>query len=191
MKTAFAAALLSLCLSAQAFYVLIDAGPAAWLEGHKVEQVSVELFNGDPAIPGELARSRQPFDFENLKAVNGQIVAMTTSEIAARDAAEAQAAAEAAAQANLYADPQPAIFVPRYSGDVTNVVGLSQLLVDDATDELVALDETGSPEHTIQQKREQNAARKAEKDALKAKAVGAKNDKEKQAALMEAVFGIK
>ena len=99
MKTAFAAALLSLCLSAQAFYVLIDAGPAAWLDGHKVEQVSVELFNGDPAIPGELARSRQPFDAANLKAVNGQIVAMTEAEISARDAAEAQAAQEAAEQA--------------------------------------------------------------------------------------------
>lgn len=98
MKTAFAAALLSLCLSAQAFYILIDAGPAAWLEGHKVEQVSVELFNGDPVIPGELARSRQPFD-ANLKAVDGQIVAMTEAEIAARDFAEAQAAQEAAEQA--------------------------------------------------------------------------------------------
>ena len=133
MKTAFAAALLSLCLSAQAFYILIDAGPAAWLAGHRVEQVSVELFNGDPAIPGELARSRQPFDAANLKAVNGQIVAMTEAEIVARDEAEAQAAQEAAAeqaaQASLPATFETGIAVTNSAGhwvqfvpDGTNVV---------------------------------------------------------------------
>ena len=85
----------------------------------------------------------------------------TLSQQAELDAFHAAAAAQAAAEAAQYADPQPAVFLPRFSGDITNVVGLSQALVDDATDEIVAVDETGSPEHTLAQKREQNAARKA------------------------------
>lgn len=145
MKIAIVAAYLSLCLSAQAFYVLIDAGPAAWLEGHKVEQVSVELFNGDPAIPGELARSRQPFDAANLKAVNGQLVAMTEAEIAARDFAEAQAAQEAAEQAALMAT-LPATFETGIA--VTNSAGHWVQFVPDGTNvfaETLAIQVSQSP----------------------------------------------
>ena len=67
---------------------------------------------------------------------------------AAWDAAESAKAETAAAAAEQYADPQPAVFAPRFRGSITNVVGLSQILVDDETGLPVALDETGSPEHT-------------------------------------------
>ena len=87
------------------------------------------------------------------------------AEVAAQEAADAAAQAQAEEAAAAYADPQPAVFVPRFSGSITNVVGLSQILVDDATDEPVVLDETGSPEHTIAQKEAQNAERGAARAA--------------------------
>ena len=86
----------------------------------------------------------------------------TAGQIEAQEAADAadQAQAEAdAAEAAQYADPEPAVFAPRFRGSITNVVGLSQILVDD---------ETGSPEHTTKQKDDQNAAAKADRAAAKA-----------------------
>lgn len=78
-----------------------------------------------------------------------------------------KAASVAAAEAAQYADPQPTVFLPRFSGDITNVVGLSQALVDADTGEIVAVDETGSPEHTLAQKQAQANARKAKVAAAK------------------------
>ena len=105
----------------------------------------------------------------------------TAEEIAARDA---QAVAEQNAiqeQAALYADPEPTVFVPRYDGDLSNVVGQSQILVDADTGEVVAVDETGSPEHTKDQKQAQLDARNAKKaastEAIRA-AKEAKTDKD-------------
>ena len=95
----------------------------------------------------------------------------TAGQIEAQEAADAadQAQAEAdAAEAAQYADPEPAVFAPRFRGSITNVVGLSQILVDDETGLPVALDETGSPEHTTKQKDDQNAAAKADRAAAKA-----------------------
>ena len=86
---------------------------------------------------------------------------MTQSELEARDA---EKAAEQTA-ASQYADVQPAVYVPRFKGTLTNVVGLSQQFVDDDTDEPVFVDETGSPEHTQAQKQAQHDARKAERAA--------------------------
>mgnify|MGYP003591752337 CR=1 FL=1 len=91
----------------------------------------------------------------------------TDEEVAAREAVEA---AQQAANANYeaaYGDPQPAVMVPRVGDAITNVVGESQLFVDDATGELFAVDETGSPEHTIAQKQVQAAARAQKRDAAK------------------------
>ena len=90
----------------------------------------------------------------------------TEAEWTAREAAEAQAAQEAAEQAALYVDPQPAVFVPRVSGTITNVVGESQVFVDD-TGEVFAVDETGSPEHTLAQKAAQDSARRGKVAAAK------------------------
>ena len=87
---------------------------------------------------------------------------------AAWDAAESAKAEADDAAAEQYADPQPAVFAPRFRGSITNVVGLSQILVDDETGLPVALDETGSPEHTTKQKDDQNAAAKADRAAAKA-----------------------
>ena len=99
---------------------------------------------------------------------------MTEKELADR-AAEKAAEQEAAAQ---YADVQPAVYVPRFKGALTNVVGLSQIMVDDDTDETVATDETGSPEHTQAQKQAQHDARKAERAAsLAAVKTASKNGK--------------
>ncbi len=81
------------------------------------------------------------------------------------DAAEAAKAEAEAAAAAQYADVQPVIFVPRFKGALTNVVGLSQEFVDDETGEAVFVDETGSPEHTQSQKEAQHAARKAQRAA--------------------------
>ena len=77
----------------------------------------------------------------------------------------AKAALTAASVAAQYADVQPAVFVPRFKGSLTNVVGLSQQFVDDDTGESVFVDETGSPEHTQAQKEAQHAARKAQRAA--------------------------
>lgn len=97
----------------------------------------------------------------------------TPAEQSAREAAEAEQAAAQEAHDALYADPQPAVMVPRISGTLTNVVGESQILVDAETGEVFALDETGSPEHTISQKQAQNAEREVRKAAArKAKAHG-------------------
>lgn len=183
MKTAFAAALLSLCLSAQAFYILIDAGPAAWLEGHKVEQVSVELSNGDPAIPGELARSRQPFD-TNIKAVDGKIVAMTEAEIAAEAAAKADADALAAAQASLPQTSETGFAVLDENGHWVELEPTGYGLP------IIGVQVSNSP-LTPEERAAMKAERKAAHAALKSAALAAKKDKDKIAALMEAVFGIK
>lgn len=185
MKTAFAAALLSLCLSAQAFYILVDAGPAAWLEGNRVEQVSVELSNGDPAIPGELARSRQPFDAANIKAVDGQIVAMAEAEVAARDAAEAQAAMDAAEEAAL-----PQVFP---TGIATlDDEGHHIELVPDMVDGVVVPVQISNSPITVKDREAMKAAAvavraqaKAEKAALKAEVKDAKNDKAKLVAILK------
>ena len=85
----------------------------------------------------------------------------TASEIAADAQAKADAAAAYAANLALYADPQPAVFVPRVGATITEIVGQSQIFVDSATSELFAVDETGSPEHTLAQKQKQADARKA------------------------------
>ena len=82
---------------------------------------------------------------------------MTQEEMEARDAEQA----EAEAQASQYADTQPANYAPRVSGSLTNKVGESQLFVDDDTGEVFAVDETGSPEHTVEQKQAQRAAQKS------------------------------
>ena len=115
----------------------------------------------------------------------------TEAEWTAREAAEAQAAQEAAAQAALYVDPQPAVFVPRISGTITNVVGESQVFVDD-TGEVFAVDETGSPEHTLKQKQAQADARKAIIATAKtAKGKGNKlSDIAERVAALEALNGI-
>ena len=89
---------------------------------------------------------------------------MTQSELEARDA---EKAAEQTA-ASQYADVQPANYAPRVSGSLTNKVGDSQLFVDDDTGEVFAVDETGSPEHTVEQKQAQRAARKAKRAAAAA-----------------------
>ena len=187
MKTAFSAALFSLCLSAQAFFILVDAGPSAWLEGTRVEQVSVELSNGDPAIPGELARSRQPFDAANLKAVDGQIVAMTEAEIAARDAAEAQAAQdaaeEAAAQASLPQTSETGYAVLDENGHWVELEPTGDGLP------VIGVQVSNSP-LTPEERAAMKAERKAAKAAIKAAALAAKTDKKKIDVLMEAVFGI-
>lgn len=86
-------------------------------------------------------------------------VALTSQDYA--DIAAQQAAIES--NAALYADPQPAVFLPRISGSLTNIVGLSQAFVDDATDEVVVVDETGSPEKTLAQKQAQRDAQKTER----------------------------
>ena len=183
MKTAFAAALLSLCLSAQAYFILIDAGPAAWLDGHKVEQVSVELFNGDPAIPGELARSRQPFD-ANLKAVDGQIVAMTEAEIDARAAQQAQAEAEAEAAATLPIQSATGFAVLDNDGHWVELEPTGDGLP------VIGVQVSNSP-LTPEERASMKAERKAAHDALKAAAKDKKlNDKGKIALLMKAVFGV-
>lgn len=188
MKIALSAAIFSLCLSAQAFYILVDAGPAAWLDGHKVEQVSVELSNGDPAIENELARSRQPFDAANLKAVGGQIVAMTDAEIAARDAAEAQAAQdaaeEAAAQASLPQTSETGYAVLDENGHWVELEPTGDGLP------VIGVQVSNSP-LTPEERAAMKAERKAAKAAIKANAASAKNANAKIAALMEAVFGIK
>lgn len=99
---------------------------------------------------------------------------MTEKELAAR---AAEKAAEQAS-ASQYADVQPAVYVPRIKGTLTNVVGLSQQFVDDDTGESVFVDETGSPEHTQSQKEAQHAARKAERAAaLAAVKTASKNGK--------------
>ena len=87
--------------------------------------------------------------------------AMNAAERQAVDDAEAQAQAEAA----QYADVQPAVYVPRFKGTLSNVVGLSQEFVDDDTGESVFVDETGSPEHTQAEKQAQHDARKAQRAA--------------------------
>lgn len=150
MKTAFAAALLSLCLSAQAFYILVDAGPAAWLEGNRVEQVSVELSNGDPAIPGELARSRQPFDAANIKAVDGQIVAMADQELDAREAARL----EAEAQAEALRGPAPEVFVPMLDSD-GETVGTARIVVIEGSLAVLASTNSASPQRTWAEQKDQ------------------------------------
>ena len=116
----------------------------------------------------------------------------TEAEWTAREAAEAQAAQEAAEQAALYVDPQPAVFVPRVSGTLTNVVGESQVFVDD-TGEVFAVDETGSPEHTLKQKQAQADARKTIiATAQTAKGKGNKlQDIAERVAALEALNGIK
>ena len=98
----------------------------------------------------------------------------------------------AAEDAALYADPQPAVFVPRISGTITNVVGESQVFVDD-TGEVFAVDETGSPEHTLKQKQAQADARKAIIATAKtAKGKGNKlSDIAERVAALEALNGIK
>ena len=99
---------------------------------------------------------------------------MTTEEIAARDAADAAAQAKDAP----YVDVRPAVYVPRFKGSLTNVVGLSQAFVDDDTDEAVFADETGSPEHTQAEKQAQHDARKAARAAaLAAVETAGKNGK--------------
>ena len=80
---------------------------------------------------------------------------------------EAEAAALAASVSAQYADPQPAVFVPRVGATITEIVGQSQIFVDSATSELFAVDETGSPEHTLAQKQKQADARKAKVAAAK------------------------
>ena len=89
---------------------------------------------------------------------------MTAEEIASRDAADAAAQAKEAP----YVDVQPAVYLPRFKGSLTNVVGLSKEFVDDDTGESVFVDETGSPEHTQEQKQAQHDARKAERTAAAA-----------------------
>jgi len=88
---------------------------------------------------------------------SGEYWVETAQELADHEQTEADAIAEA----ELYADTQPAVFVPRFSGALTNVVGLSQIFVDDDTGEFVEVDETGSPEHTKAQKQAQRDAKKA------------------------------
>ena len=85
--------------------------------------------------------------------------------------------AQRLAQAAAYADMQPAVYVPRFKGALTNLVGLSQEFVDDDTGESVFVDETGSPEHSQSQKEAQHAARKAERAAALAAVENAKNGK--------------
>ena len=118
--------------------------------------------------------------------------AMSAAERQAVDDSEAQAQAEAEAQAALYADPAPVVFVPRVDSTLTNVVGESQVFADSATGDLFAVDETGSPEHTLAQKQAQANARKAKVAAAKkakAKGNGVPALAERVAAL-EALLGI-
>lgn len=85
-----------------------------------------------------------------------------------QEQADWQAAQDAAAQdAEQYADPQPAVFAPRVDSTLTNILGESQILVDAETGAVFALDETGSPEHTMAQKQAQNAARETKKAAAR------------------------
>lgn len=102
-----------------------------------------------------------------------------------RIAAERASAAEAQATAAQYADPQPAVFVPRVSGSITNIVGTSQVFADADTGELFSLDETGSPEHTHAKKEAQKAARDQKKASLKAAVSAAKTDKDKLDAVVK------
>lgn len=94
------------------------------------------------------------------------------------DAAETAKAEADAAAAAQYADPEPAVFVPRVDSSLTTIFGKSKVFQDAETGEIFGLDETGSPEHTISQKREQNAARKAARaSAASAIDAAAKNGK--------------
>jgi len=124
-------------------------------------------------------------------ASNGYAPA-SPAEVEAQEQADALAKAEAAAQAAQYADPQPAVFVPRVAGTITNIVGQSQVFVDGETGEVFALDETGSPEKTLAQKQAQNAARKVKVAAAKtAKAKGnGLNALAERVAALEALNGI-
>jgi len=114
--------------------------------------------------------------------------AMNAAERQAVDDAEAKAEAEAAA----YASPQPVVLVPRVDGSLTNIVGESQIIVDAATGEVLAVDDTGSPKHTLAQKQAQfaaNEAAKAKAKTAKAKGNGLPALAERVAAL-EALNGI-
>lgn len=114
--------------------------------------------------------------------------AMNAAERQAVDDAEAQAQAEAAA----YASPQPVVLVPRVDGSLTNIVGESQIIVDAATGEVLAVDDTGSPKHTLAQKQAQfaaNEAAKAKAKTAKAKGNGLAALAERVAAL-EAMLGV-
>ena len=111
-------------------------------------------------------------------------ISIPQADIDAILAAEAEAAAEAA----QFVDPQPAVFVPRVSGSLTNVVGQSQILVAYDTGIPFAVDETGSPEHTLAMKAAQNAEREAKKAAAReAKASG---QLQRRIAALEALAGI-
>ena len=117
----------------------------------------------------------------------------TSKETATREAAEAAAKAEANALAALYADPEPAVFVPRVGDEITEIVGQSQIFVDAATGEVFALDETGSPEHSLAQKAAQDSARRGKVAAAKtAKGKGnGLNALAERVAALEALNGIK
>jgi hypothetical protein len=68
------------------FYILKDAWTLEGIDGHLVRQEQHDIPNGAPAMDGELARSREPFDVDGKKWLNGELVAMTQEERAIRDA---------------------------------------------------------------------------------------------------------
>ena len=112
----------------------------------------------------------------------------TAEEIIAKEVMDAAIAAEV----EQYNDTQPAVFVPRVDGSLTNVVGVSQEFVDDETNESFFVDETGSPEHTQAEKVAQfeawKAGRAAKKQAAReAKAHGSLQDR---IAALEALLGV-
>jgi len=131
-------------------FCLTAAAEPMWIDGRVVMEWPTRIYNADgfptdnPTRDDLIAAGHRPATAEELQA-------------------DADALAVAQAQKSQYADPQPAVFLPRIIGSLTNIVGISQAFIDDATDELVAVDETGSPEHTQSQKQAQHDAQKTGK----------------------------
>lgn len=64
------------------FYILFDDGPIDGIDGQLVRQENRNIPNGSPAMDGELARSRTPFEAAGKKWLGGELVDMSEVDLA-------------------------------------------------------------------------------------------------------------
>ena len=99
------------------FYILFGGGTIDGIDGQLVRQENHNIPNGSPAMDGELARSRTPFETAGKKWLGGGLVDMSEADLATLGAWQA-------AQADAAEHARGAALAPTIGEQVTTLAGL-------------------------------------------------------------------